>query len=257
MSDSAPRDGDGIEQKDLAPAKTTGIQALLVSGDIQTIDILCHFMGKMAMHVEVCSDFAIATAKLSQTKFEALVVDFKQVGEALALVKKVRQINSHKAAVVLAIVSSNDEMPGAFRAGTSFVLVKPLSGIALARTLKVAYPLMVHEKRRYFRCPLQIPVHVSGGTHSEFVATSINISEGGMALTNAPGLKVGDPAILRLIVPGTQATAKVTARVCWRNDAGVAGMQFVVIPAPVKEQLISWLADRLEEFLPEEANVKG
>jgi anti-sigma factor RsiW len=30
-------------------------------------------------------------------------------------------------------------------------------------------------------------------------------------------------------------------------------MEFVQVPAPVKEQLISWLAARLEESLPEEA----
>jgi hypothetical protein len=30
-------------------------------------------------------------------------------------------------------------------------------------------------------------------------------------------------------------------------------MEFIQVPAPVKEQLRSWLAARLEEFLPEGA----
>ena len=46
--------------------------------------------------------------------------------EALDLLKKFRQMTSHKAAVVLAILNSNDEMPSAFRAGASFVLALPL-----------------------------------------------------------------------------------------------------------------------------------
>jgi hypothetical protein len=77
---------------------------------------LCLFMGKMAMHVEVCSDFASATRKLCHSKFEALVVDFKEKAAALELLHKSRQMTSHVAAVVLAILNSNDEMPGGFRA---------------------------------------------------------------------------------------------------------------------------------------------
>ena len=163
---------------------------LLVSSDIQIIDTLCDYMGRMAMHVEICSDFASATRKLCHSKFEALVVDFKERAEALEFLKKSRQMTSHVAALALAILNSNDEMPSAFRAGASFVLVKPLSPAVLLRTLKVSYPLMVHERRRSFRCPVQIPVYVSVGSKPEFMATSVNISEVGIALKNAPGLQV-------------------------------------------------------------------
>jgi len=257
MSDSTAHPTDGLlEKTDLAPETTIGVRALLVSGDIQTIDTLCHFMGKMEMHVEVCSDFALASGKLGHSKFEALVVDFKQREEALELLKTSRELPSHKAAVVLAILNSNDEMPGAFRAGASFVLVKPLSSQVLMRTLRVSYPLMVHEKRRSFRCPLQIPIYVSIGSDPEFMATSANISELGIALTHAAGLKVKDRVALRLTLPGTDVITKINAEVCWRNDAGSAGMEFVNVSTAVKEQLASWLADKLEQYLHEGAVVK-
>lgn len=229
---------------------TLGVRVLLVSGDIQTIDTLCEAMGKMAIHVEVCSDFASATGKLCHSKFEAVVVDFKERAEALELLKTSRQMTSHKAAIVVAILNSNDEMPSAFRAGASFVLVKPLSPTVLMRTLRVSYPLMVSERRRSFRCPVQIPVYVSSGSKPEFIATSANISEVGIALSNAPGLQVGDRVALRLTLPLTHAPATITAEVCWCNPAGASGMEFIRIPAPVKEQLRSWLAARLEEYLP-------
>jgi CheY-like chemotaxis protein/Tfp pilus assembly protein PilZ len=230
---------------------TLGVRALLVSGDIQTIDTLCESMGKMAMHVEVCSDFVSATRKLCHSKFEALIVDFKERAEALELLKTSRQMTSHKACIVLAILNSNDEMPSAFRAGASFVLVKPLSPTVLMRTLRVSYPLMVSERRRSFRCPVQIPVHVAIGSKPEFIATSANISEVGIALTNAPGLQVGDRVALRLTLPLTHAAVAISAEVCWCNPAGASGMEFIQVSASVKEQLRSWLAARLEEFLPE------
>jgi CheY-like chemotaxis protein len=234
------------------PSATIGVRVLLVSADIQTIDTLCESMEKMAMHVDVCSDFASATGKLCRSKFEALVVDFKERAEALDLLKKSRQMTSHKAAVVLAILNSNDEMPSAFRAGASFVLVKPLAPALLLRTLRISYPLMVNEKRRSFRCPVQVPVYVTLGSQPEFMATSINISEIGIALTSSTGLQVGDRVALRLTLPHTHATAKITAEVCWCDPAGPAGMEFIQVSPSVKEQLVSWLAARLEEYLPEE-----
>ena len=59
------------------PPPTIGVRVLLVSGDIQVIDTLCESMGKMSMHVDICSNFASAADKLCHSKFEALVVDFK------------------------------------------------------------------------------------------------------------------------------------------------------------------------------------
>ena len=127
-----------------------GVRVLLVSGDIQTIDTLCDFMEKMAMHVDVCSDFASATRKLCHSKFEAVAVDFKESAEALDLLKKLRHMTSHKSAVVLAILDDNDQMPSAFRGGASFVVVRPLSQAALLRTLRVSYPLCCMKKGATF-----------------------------------------------------------------------------------------------------------
>jgi CheY-like chemotaxis protein len=235
------------------PPPTVGVRVLLVSSDIQIIDTLCESMGKMSMHVDICSDFTSAAYKLCHSKFEALVVDFKDRAAALDLLKKLRQMTSHKASVVLAILNCNEEMPSAFRAGASFVLVKPLSPTVLLRTLRVSYPLMVNEKRRSFRCPVRVPVYVSHGAKPEFTATSANISEVGIALTSAPGLQVGDRINLRLMLPHTQADAKITAEVCWCKPTGAAGLEFVQVPASIKEQLVSWLAARLEDYLREES----
>src|SRR5271155_1263059 len=234
------------------PPLTIGVRVLLVSSDIQIIDTLCESMGKMSMHVDICSDFSSAAYKLCHSKFEALVVDFKDRTNALDLLKKLPQMTSHKASVVLATLNCNEKMPSAFRAGASFVLVKPLSPAVLMRTLRVSYPLMVNEKRRSFRCPVRVPVYVSHGAKPEFMATSANISEVSIALSNAPALQVGDRINLRLMLPHTQADAKITAEVCWCNPAGSAGLEFVQVPASIKEQLVSWLAARLEDYLREE-----
>jgi len=250
MSGCVARMKPSSKGRDLVGAKTTGVRVLLVSDDIQIIDNLCHCMEQMAMHVDVCSDIASATRKLCHSKFEALVVDLKDAARALELIKKPREMTSHKGVVVLAILNSSTEMPSAFRAGASFALVKPFPPGVLARTLRASYPLMVRERRRSYRCPLQIPVHVSSSTRSDFVANSINISEGGIALTSSVILHVGDRLILKLTLPDAASAARVNCEVCWADETGRVGLEFVQVPTTVAEQLQSWLGDRLEECLP-------
>jgi CheY-like chemotaxis protein len=230
--------------------KAIGVRVLLVSGDIQAIDTLCHFMEQMAVHVEVCSDIDSATRKLCHGKYEAVVVDFKNSTEALELINKARGMTSHKAAVLLAILNSSNEMPNAFRAGANFALVRPLLPAILKRTLSAAYPLMVRERRRYYRYPLQIPVHLSSSVRGEFVATSVNVSESGMALASPVPLQVGERVNLKLALPGVEGTATISGEVCWTDNAGRVGLEFVQVPARVLERLRSWIADRLEECVP-------
>lgn len=230
--------------------KAIVVRVLLVSGDIQTIDTLCHFMEQMAMHVEVCSDINSATRKLCHSKFEAVVVDCKDGAKALELLRKSREMTSHKGVVVLAILNENSEMPSAFRAGASFALVRPLPPAILTRTLRASYPFMVREMRRYYRCPLEIPIRVSSSMRPELVANSVNICEGGMALTCPVPLQVGERVTLNLELPGSEAPAQVKSEVCWTNDAGRVGLEFVEVPEKVLAGLQSWLSDRLEERLP-------
>lgn len=234
----------------IVSAKVTVVRVLLVSSDIQIIDTLCHFMEQMAMHVEVCSDINSAARKLCHTKFEAVAVDFKNPAEALELIKKPREMTSHKGVVVLAILNNRNEMPSAFRGGASFALVRPLIPAILMRTLRASYPLMVRERRRYYRCPVQIAVNISSTSRPDFIATSVNISEGGMALATSVPLQVGERIHLKLNLPGTESTTRINSEVCWNDMAGRVGLQFVHVPPLAMEALQSWLADRLEESLP-------
>jgi len=53
MTDSLAVATEIGSRKDRSPANAIGVRVLLVSGDIQIIDTLCEFMGKMAMHVDI------------------------------------------------------------------------------------------------------------------------------------------------------------------------------------------------------------
>ncbi|HYL16222.1 MAG TPA: PilZ domain-containing protein [Terriglobales bacterium] len=230
--------------------ESASVRVLLISRHIQTIETVCHFMQQMAMHVETCCDLESGMRKLCHSKYEAVLVDLNDKEEALDFLTKVRGLTSHKAAVTCAIVNFSHQRVAAFQAGANFVLERPLSSSSVFRTLKAAYPLMVRERRRYFRCPVQIPTFVSIGSALEFAATSVNISEGGIAINSPTKIQVGDKLKLRLQLPGSSESLTLPGEVCWTDATGRAGIQFSNRASYVLPALQSWLAERLEDLMP-------
>jgi DNA-binding response OmpR family regulator len=228
------------------------VKVLLVSQDLPTIETLCRFMEQAGMYVEVSSDTTSASRKLWRSKFEGVIIDFKARTQALELLTKLHKMTSHGGAVVLAILDRNGDVPSTFRSGANFILERPFASKILVPTLRASYSLMLQERRRYFRFPVQIPVHLSStGSRSEFVAASINISERGMALATAVALQVGEKIQANMVLPGTNHPARVSGEVCWSDENGRVGIRFQASP-DVTELLRSWLSDRLEESVPEQ-----
>jgi CheY-like chemotaxis protein len=237
-------------------ANALAIRALVVSNDRETIGALSQAMGQSAIHVEVSDSVDSAIRELCHNKYEAIVVDFQNQQESLALVRKQRTTTSNRSAVVWGIVNSDRESSEAFRAGANFVVVRPLSQSTLGRTLKVSYPLMVREKRRYHRTSMEVQVFVTSPSHPEFIANSINISEGGMALDGSVPVQVGERLTLRFKIPGTDDAIKLTAEVCWYDHEGRVGFQFLTLSEQVKEQIQLWIAERLDASLAKEVEVR-
>ena len=58
-----------------------------------------------------------------------------------------------------------------------------ISTQSIRSTLKPAYGLILRERRRYFRCPISIPVTILETKHAGSSLLGINISEGRMAVS--------------------------------------------------------------------------
>ena len=195
-----------------APAPSVSVgSALLVCNDAGTIKQLSASMQQLAMFPEVCVEVGAALGLLNRRKFEAVIVDLQFGDQAKLVLEKVRLSPSNRTAVIFAISDSDAETAGAFKDGSNLVLRRPLSPALIDRSLKVAYGLIVRERRRYFRCPVEIPVHISiARSTRELVATSVNISERGMALATAVPLRVGEKLQMRMVLPGTNQSATLT-----------------------------------------------
>ncbi len=229
--------------------QSAAVRVLLVSCHIQTIEILCHLLQKMAVHAETCCDYTAAMRKLCRAKFEGIVVDLDDEKNGLDLLSKLRGMTSHKGAVSYAVLNEPDQKAAAFRAGANFVFDRPLSAGLVGRTLTASYPLLVRERRRYFRCPIQTTTYVSGGSGREFTATSVNLSESGIAINSPIPLRDGERLQLRLQLPGKTKFVTMSGDVCWTDATGRAGIQFVRLTRKVLEELHAWLSSRLNDSM--------
>jgi c-di-GMP-binding flagellar brake protein YcgR len=110
--------------------------------------------------------------------------------------------------------------------------------------------LIVRERRRSFRCPIEIPAAIQANGE-EVNCYLVNISEGGMAIAESPALKPGMQVKVRFTLPGQLAEFKIESEVCWYDEKGRAGLRSLLIPSDQKSTLQEWLAAKLEEDLPE------
>jgi len=221
---------------------------LIVSNDKVTIAQLNQSMAKLAMSPEICAEIPTALGLLNSRKFEAVTVDFKLGAQANAIIEKIRLSPSNRTAVIFAISDSDAETAAAYKAGSNFVLRRPLTPDSIDRNMKVAYGLIVRERRRYFRCPVEIPALISR-PDAEIRGKTVNISEGGIAISTAVPLGPGINVQVEFTLPGHQPRFVVGAAVCWCKDTYL-GLQFTSLSPQVSSELQEWLARRLEESLP-------
>ncbi len=223
--------------------------ALLVSADPVAVHLFNQALKELSILPDVCQEVPAAVGLLNRRKVDAVIVDL-QLGKQSGLVlDEVRLSPSNSRAVTFA-VSGNHAEAGTFRKRSEFVFERPLSAKSIRNTLKPAYGLILRERRRYFRCPVSIPVFVLSKNMQEVRCNSLNISEGGMALGTFVMLIPGETVRVQFTLPDHKAPFLAESTVCW-SKTGHLGVRFVSISDEHKSELQVWLSRKLEELLPE------
>jgi CheY-like chemotaxis protein len=222
-------------------------RVLLVCADSAIIQQLAEGMQQLAIATEVCVDVEAALRQLNRKKFEAIIVDIG-LAQAEEMLGQVRLSPSNHTAVTFAITDPGK--PSRFEVQPNFLMEKPLSASSVGRTFKAAFGSIVRERRRSFRCPIQIRAAIQANGE-EVTCHIVNISEGGMAITESPSLKPGARLRVLFTLPGEQVRFKIESEVCWHDGKGRCGLRSLMIPSEQKSVLQQWLAVKLEEDLPE------
>lgn len=237
------------------PATKVVGTALLLSDDAVATRQVTKAMQQLALSVEVCTEAASALDRINRRKYEAVVIDFAMTNNG-SFLEQLRNSPSNRTAVTFAMTGSPTETSRALKVGARFALERPLTPDLIGHTLKAAFGMIMRERRRYFRFPVEVPVLLNRKGLPEAYGRTLNVSERGLAVSTSTPLFPGTEVTVQFTLPKPSLSITAQAKVCWYNDKGQGGFSFLFLPAHTASDLQEWLARRLEEEMPESVTRK-
>jgi CheY-like chemotaxis protein len=224
------------------------LESLLVCRDAEVVRVLRPTLEKLSIEVEVSAAARSGAEVLSSSKFDAVIIDCDDLEGGVDVLRGLRQNSSNKTSVSFAVLNGKTTIQQAFEMGANFVLQKPITTGGTLRCFNTAMSFMVREKRRYFRCPLELPLTLVFKSGEEMKATATNLSEGGMAIHFDGTLTKNTVAKVKFTLPGTKHPMEPKGEVAWADGLGRAGIRFREVPDSSREQLEKWIMKRLESL---------
>ena len=217
------------------------LKSLVLCADEKIVRVLRRVLGDLDIGVELCADADSALRKLTRERYEAIIVDITDDG-ASDVLRSARSAPCNKQAVAVAIVEPIIGLKAVFSIGAHFVLYKPVSSERAKSSFRAARALMKSERRRNARVAVQIPVVLrSSGVGSNMRVTTIDLSEGGMAVNVPRGRRPTGRWQIVFNLPGTEKALELPAEFAWEGTGDQAGLRFKEIAPEATHQLREWL----------------
>lgn len=221
------------------------LESMVVSRDWQEVSVLECILGSMQIGVDVESEPEVARRKLSQTKIDAVIVDYDLAG-ADELVRKLGPTRRGEDAIPLVLMSGPLHHDQLRRNGADFFFEKPVSVEQAVHTLAAARNLILRGRLRYHRHALQAHVSmVANRRHMD--GELLNVSRGGIGVRTKADLRAGEIVRLRFSLPGRKLVVQAQAAVAWRRPNGDVGLRFDEIQKASQDELQLWLEGRYFE----------
>jgi DNA-binding response OmpR family regulator len=227
------------------------LQALLVSKDDYSAEVLSRALANFAIAVERFSEMEIALHRLTEQRFDCLIVDFDDAEVAVRLLQTATQPKP-AALISIALLSDPSGVREVLKTGAKFILHKPLDSEPVAATLRAATALLRRERRRSFRVPVQAPVQVALTGGDQIEGIMLDLSQTGMDLLAAQPLQPAALIGLRFTLPDGSLEVDTRGEIAWANPNGQSGVRFLDLPPDHVEKLKTWLLANASEVPPEE-----
>src|SRR5438309_2991383 len=124
------------------------LSALLVCTDKAAAAVLSRVLNELNIRVEACPDFARASIRAAQERFDAIIIDARSSAEVLSLLRDTRSSRLNDATLAVAVVPSQESIRELFSLGVNFVLYKPVAYERALSSLRAAQAVMRREKRK-------------------------------------------------------------------------------------------------------------
>lgn len=217
------------------------LEFLLISNDYATLTAVSGGVKKYGAKFALVPSAHAGRDYLDRKKIDGLFLDM-QIPGALQLIESVRKGSSNAKAAIFACVQNARETTATLNAGANFVLRAPLTVDSVALHITIAKDVMLRERRRYFRHPVNLPVTLKDG-EAEQHARIVNLSEGGMAVRSGKPMrhKLGIEFKFEL-APGAEINGK--GLIAWTSSEGMAGILFQTLHGMGHGHLGAWLTAR-------------
>ena len=236
--------------------RSMALKSLVLCSDDKIVRVLRRVLGDLDINLELCSESQGALRKLTRQRFEAIIVDCEAQG-ASDVLRSARSAACNKFAVAVAIVEPEVGLRAAFGLGAHFVLYKPVSSERAKSSFRAARALMKSERRRNARVAVQIPVMMTspnlGGTMK---VNTVDVSEGGMAVSLPKGRKPTGRWHISFSLPGTQQSVDLTAEFAWEGSSAQAGLRFLQTAPDATLKLRGWLQQNSPETEQEDPPIR-
>ena len=218
-----------------------GLKSLLLCSDEKIVRVLRRVLGDLEIEVELCLNSDTALRKLTRQRFEGIIADLADDG-AIDVLRSARSAPCNKQAVAVAIVEPSVGLKAVFEVGAHFVLYKPVSSERAKSSFRAARALMKSERRRNARVAVQIPVVMrSSEAGGNMKVTTIDLSEGGMAVVLPNRRRPSGRWRIAFTLPGTSTPLEIAADFAWEGAKEQAGLRFLQTTTETTLQLREWL----------------
>src|SRR5579864_3896030 len=221
------------------------LSALLVCTDKAAAEVLSRVLKELSIRVEACPDFARASIRAAQERFDALIIDAQSSAEVLSLLRDTRTSRLNDATLAVAVVPSQESIRELFSLGVNFVLYKPVAYDRALSSLRAARAVMRKEKRKNARAVVHTHATVDYANVQQEKATLVDLAPGGMAVLFGKKIPPTSKVYFQFKLPGQTASVRLSGQVVWQDWNGRAGVQFVDVPKASRKLLDEFLAARL------------
>ena len=223
------------------------LKSLVLCSDEKIVRVLRRVLGDLDIEIELCGSSDAALRRLTRQRYEAIIVDCLGDG-ANEVLRSARSAPCNRQAVAVAIVEPIIGLRAVFDIGAHFVLYKPVSSERAKSSFRAARALMKSERRRNARVAVQIPVIVrTTSVGGNMKVTTIDLSEGGMAVRMANGRRPTNPVQISFTLPGTKEPLEIPAEFAWEASSQQAGLRFIQTSPQTTHQLREWLKQNSPE----------
>jgi CheY-like chemotaxis protein len=225
-------------------------QGLILSRDEKVSTVFRHVFDSAGVTLHRAALAGEALNLLTQNKYDAVVVNCADWPEGYDVLSALRNGRSNRTSIAFAVTSTNTSVKMAYDAGATFVVAKPITPESVSRAMRVAYGLILRERRRYLRHPLNISMLAKfRGEVRDNPVRLVNVSEGGIAIATGLSHKVEGKVGFKFRLPSSKNNIAGTGGVVWIKEQGHLGISFAALVSISRMELDTWLEHQTKETL--------